>query len=43
MKKHVYKSAGEVYKQNEGGAIGNELTEVVAKTRMILLLRKLRK
>ena len=42
MKKHVYKFAGEVFKQNEGGAIGNELTGVVAKTRMILLLKKLK-
>ena len=42
MKKHVYKFAGEVFKQNEGGAIGYELTGVVAKTRMIFLLRKLK-
>ena len=40
MKKHVYKFAGEVYNQNEGGSIGNELTGVVAKTRMIFLLRR---
>ena len=42
MKKHVYKFAGEVYNQNEGGAIGNELTGVVAKTRMIYNVRKLK-
>ena len=31
-----------MYKQNEGGAIGNELTGVVARTSMNLLLRNLR-
>ena len=40
MKKHVFTFGGQIYKQKEGGAIGNELTCVVAKTRTIEFMRK---
>ena len=42
MRNHVFRFRGKVYKQEEGGAIGSELTCVVARTRMIMFMRDLR-
>ena len=41
MKHHMFKFRDGLYQQEEGGSIGGELTGVVAKTRVILYLRKL--
>ena len=42
MRNHMFRFRGRVYKQEEGGAIGSELTCVVVKTRMIMFMRDLR-
>ena len=42
MRNHLFRFRGKVYKQEEGGAIGSELTCVVARTRMIMFMRDLR-
>ena len=43
MESHVYRFREGLYKQKDGGATGNELTCVIAKTRMILYIRKLKR
>ena len=42
MKNHLFKFREDLFKQNDGGSIGNELTGVVAKTRVIRFIRKLK-
>ena len=42
MRNHMFRFRGKVYQQEEGGAIGSELTCVVARTRMIMFMRGLR-
>ena len=41
MEHHVFRFRDKIYKQEDGGSIGNELTGIVAKTRVILFIRKL--
>ena len=42
METHVFKFNCSLYRQKEGGAIGNELTRVVAETSMLLYIQKLK-
>ena len=41
-KNHLFKFREDHFKQNDGGSIGSELTGVVAKTRIIRFIRRLR-
>ena len=41
MKNHLFKFRETIFRQNDGGSIGSELTGVVAKTRVIRFIRKL--
>ena len=43
MRNHLFRFRGKVYKQDEGGAIGSELTCVVARTRMIMFMREMKR
>ena len=42
MSNHLFKFREDIHKQTDGGSIGNELTGVVAKTRVIRFMRRLK-